>query len=109
MKRKLCHEIMACLPAGRKQLRPEFLREKEARLIATVTEQAWARGFDTHDGEPPDHQLIPINTSVLFEAVHLGQQMSQETAEKVERLANETAGHLVTRRSNTAPATKAQT
>ena len=102
-------EIMACLPAGRKQALPEFVREKEARLIATITEQTWARGFDTADGEPPDHQLLPVNANVLFEAVFLGQKMSQEAAEKVERLANEAAGHLVTRRSQIPPATKAQT
>ena len=92
-------EIMACLPAGRKQSRHEFVREKEVRLIATVTEQAWARGFDTPDREPPDHQLITVNPATLVEAVYLGQQMSQEAVKKVERMANEAVGRQVARRS----------
>ena len=86
------------MPAGRKQSRPEFVREKEVRLIATVTEQAWARGFDTPDRERPDHQLIPVNTGTLVEAVYLGQQMSQAAVEKVENMANEAAGRQVARR-----------
>jgi len=92
-------EIISSLPVGRKQARPEFMREKEVRLIATVTEQAWARGFDTPDREPPDHQFIPVNTATLVEAVYLGKQMSQEAVEKVKRMANVAACRQAARRS----------
>ena len=102
-------EIMASLPAGRKQARPKFIREREVRLIATVTEEVWARGFDTSDGGPPDHQLIPANLHVLFEAVYIGPQTSQEGAEKVECMANRAAGRQVTRRSAILPHANAQT
>lgn len=102
-------EIMACLPAGRKQARHEYVREKEVRLIATITEKAWERGFDTPDREPPKHQLIPIDASVLLETVFLGQQMSADVAERIARLANEAAGRQIARRSNMPPETKVQT
>jgi len=92
-------EIIASLPVGRKQSRPEFVREKEVRLVATVTEQAWARGFNTADGEPPNCQVIPVNTSLLFETIRLGAKIPQDNAAKIERLANEAAGHSVTQRS----------
>ena len=102
-------EIVASLPVGRKQARPEFIREREVRLIATVTEEAWARGFNTPDGEPPDHQLIPVNLTALFDTVYLGQQASQEDNEKVECLANLATGRQVTSPSTILPSARTQT
>ena len=89
-------EIVASLPVGRKRARPEFMREKEVRLVATISEQEWAQGFHASGGEPPSHQLIPVNTSVLFETVRLGLQMTPDVAARVERIANEAVGHAVT-------------
>jgi hypothetical protein len=93
-------EIMACLAVGRKQARPEFVREKEVRIIATITEQAWADGFKTADGEPPDHQLIPVNIGALVDAIHLGARISEDAAKRVEGLASEATDRQVTRRSS---------
>lgn len=96
-------EIISCLPAGRKQARPEFVREREVRIIATITEQAWAAGFATTDGEPPDHQLVAVNFDRLFERVYVGPNASDATFQEVEALANKAAGCRVVHRSTLSP------
>jgi hypothetical protein len=77
-------EIISCPPAGRKQARPEFIREREVRIIGTITEKAWAEGFTTPDREPPDHQLIPVNFERLFERVYVGPNAPDTTFREVE-------------------------
>jgi hypothetical protein len=98
-------EIISCLPAGRKQARPEFIRECEVRIIGTITEEAWAAGFTTADKEPPAHQLIPVNFERLFERVYVGPNAPDTTFEKVEALANTAAGCRVVHRSSLSPFT----
>jgi hypothetical protein len=96
-------EIVSCLPAGRKQARPEFIRECEVRIIATITEQAWAAGFATTDGEPPDHQLVAVHFERLFERVYVGPNASDVTFQEVEALANKAAGRRIVHRSSLSP------
>lgn len=96
-------EIISCLPAGRKQARPEFIRECEVRIIGTITEKPWAAGFTTPDREPPDHQLISVNFERLFERVYVGPNAPDTTFQEVEALANEAAGCRVVHRSSLSP------
>jgi len=96
-------EIISCLPAGRKQSRPEFIRECEVRIIGTITEKAWAAGFTTQDREPPDHQLISVNFERLFERIYVGPNAPDATFQEVESLGNKAAGCRVVHRSGVSP------
>lgn len=96
-------EIVSCLPAGRKQARPEFIREREVRIIGTITEKAWAAGFTTADREPPNHQLISVNLERLFERIYVGPNATDASFQEVEALATKAAGCRVVHRSNLFP------
>jgi len=85
------------LAACRKADRPEFVSEKELRLVAQMSLAQWPQGKPIN--ESPDSRLVPVDFGRLFKAVFLGSRMDAMTADKIECSANMAAGSRVVRKS----------